>query len=111
MSTIANLAIGSIVGLSVGGAVRRRVKVVRRAGLAYGCEFLSPLSEMEVKAALLSGDVVAADFAFEGASSGEGQAFPSVPARKLSYLSRAYILGTLVMSLWIALIYIGRRVI
>lgn len=110
MSTIASLAIGSVVGLSLSGIVKRRVRVVRRVGLAYGCEFLSPLSEMEVNAALLSGEVVAPDFAADGAFLKGEEALPRVAVRKLSYLARAYILGALVILLWAALILVVRRV-
>lgn len=110
MSTVASLAIGSVVGLSLSGVVRRRVRVVRRVGLAYGCEFLSPLSEMEVNAALLSGDVIAPDFAAEGAFLQGEEALPRAAGRKLSYLARAYVLGALVLSLWMALILIVRLV-
>lgn len=110
MSTVASLAVGSIVGLSLSGVVRRRVRVVRRVGLAYGCEFLSPLSEMEITAALHSGDVVVPDFALDGAIPDGDQCVPRASVRKLSYLARAYILGALVTSLWIALIFVVRRV-
>ena len=111
MSTVASLAIGSVVGLSLSGVVRRRVRVVRRVGLAYGCEFLSPLSEMELKAALLSGDVIATNFGTEYAFPSGDDGLPRTSGRKLSHLARAYILGTVVISLWIALILVGRRLL
>ena len=100
MVSSANLAIGAVVGLSVAGAPRRNVKIVRRTGLAYGCEFISPLSDLEFSAALQSQPVVSANFI-----SGNDTAV-SIPHasrgtdRKLSYLARAYILAGLVTVLW-----------
>lgn len=110
MSTTADLGIGSVIGLSVGGALRRRVRIVRRLGLAYGCEFLTPLSDLEVSAALKSGDVVAADFVSDARSGSHG-AMGRGHARKLSYLARAYILGALLIGLWTALITLAWRVV
>ncbi|MDB5575137.1 MAG: hypothetical protein JWR80_313 [Bradyrhizobium sp.] len=100
MSTIADLGVGSVIGLSVGGALRRRVRIVRRVGFAYGCEFLLPLSDLEVSAALRSGDVVTADFLSDAGSSAIAEGFDRAETRKLSYLARAYILGALMVSLW-----------
>ena len=111
MSTIADLKIGSVVGLSVAGVLRRRVRVVRRIGLVYGCEFLTPLSDLEVNAALRSGDVVAPEFMSDRNGVGEIYGSPRVPGRKLSYLSRAYILGGLIMSLWAVVIVVAWRVL
>lgn len=101
MSTLADLPIGSIVGLSIGGALRRRVKIVRRAGLAYGCEFLTPLSDLEVGSALRAGDVVAANFVEERAA----EAMSRPAGRKLSYLAKLYILVGMLAALWAILIY------
>ncbi|MDB5584379.1 MAG: hypothetical protein JWR80_9555 [Bradyrhizobium sp.] len=111
MSTIADLGIGSVIGLSVGGALRRRVRIVRRVGFAYGCEFLSPLSDLEVSAALRSGDVVAADFLSDAATSAAPSGFDKTQTRKLSYLARAYILGGLMISLWAILIALVWRIL
>ena len=108
MSALADLKIGSVVGLSVGGALRRRVRIVRRAGLAYGCEFLTPLSDLEVSAALRSGDVVAANFLTdEMVRPDESPA--KTQMRKLSYLARLYVLLGLMISLWGILIYAAWR--
>ena len=100
MSTLADLPVGSIVGLSIGGALRRRVKIVRRAGLAYGCEFLTPLSDLEVSAALRAGDIVEANFVAEQRTDPARD-----QTRKLSYLAKLYVLIGLIGSLWAALIY------
>lgn len=100
MSTTANLAVGSIVGLSIGGGLRRRVRIVRRVGLAYGCEFLSPLSDLEISAAMHSGDVLAVDFTGSEARSDGIRDVDHPLGRKLSYLTRVYILAALVISLW-----------
>jgi len=80
-------------------------------GLAYGCEFLSPLSDLEVSAALRSGDVVAADFLSDAAGSNDASAPGRSQARKLSYLARAYVLGALLISLWATLIALAWRII
>jgi hypothetical protein len=109
MSALADLKIGSVVGLSVGGALRRRVRIVRRAGLAYGCEFLTPLSDLEVSAALRSGDVVTANFLADDIDRPEE--ISRTPMRKLSYLARLYVLLGLMISLWGALIYLGWRLL
>ncbi|MBY0583299.1 MAG: PilZ domain-containing protein [Sphingomonas sp.] len=111
MSTIADLEIGLIIGLSIGGSVRRRVRIVRRIGLAYGCEFLSPLSDLEVSAALRSRDVISADFLSDGMPSGRVSEAGRQGPRRLSYLARAYILGGLVASLWAIGIVVLWRVI
>ena len=101
MSTMADLPVGSVVGLSIGGALRRRVKIVRRAGLAYGCEFLTPLSDMEVSSALRSGDVVAANFLTEPRLDKATK-----PAgRRLSYLAKLYVLVGILITLWAIVIY------
>lgn len=101
MSTLADLPIGSVVGLSIGGALRRRVKIVRRVGLAYGCEFLTPLSDLEVSSALRAGDVVAANFVAEPSSDFSARR----SGRKLSYLAKLYVLVGLLTALWAILIY------
>lgn len=97
MVSSANLAIGAVVGLSVAGAPRRNVKIVRRTGLAYGCEFISPLSDLELSAALQSQEVVSANFI-----SGDPKVSHASrgSSRKFSYLARAYILVGLVIVLW-----------
>jgi hypothetical protein len=110
MSTVADIAIGSIIGLSLRGTVQRRVKVVRRVGLAYGCEFLAPLSELEVNAALVSGEVIAPAFSENIGLKTHG-GLHRTNVRKLSYLTRAYILGALILFLWMTLIFVGRRLL
>lgn len=111
MSTVADLGIGTVIGLSFGGALRRRVRIVRRIGLAYGCEFLAPLSDLEVSAALRSGDVVVADFVPDPDRAEEAGGSARAKARKLSYLARAYILGALLVSLWAVLITLVWRIV
>jgi hypothetical protein len=111
MSTTADLGIGTVIGLSIGGALRRRVRIVRRIGLAYGCEFLSPLSDLEVGAALRSGDVVAAHFFSDTNALQQASASGRSETRKLSHLAKAYILGALLISLWATLITLVWRVI
>lgn len=108
MSALADLKVGSVVGLSVGGALRRRVRIVRRTGLAYGCEFLTPLSDLEVSAALRSCDVVKANFLTEEVERPDGSS-ARTPMRKLSYLARLYVLLGLMISLWGMLIYAAWR--
>jgi len=103
MSTLADLPVGSIVGLSIGGALRRRVKIVRRTGLAYGCEFLTPLSDLEVSSALRAGDVVAASFVAEPRGDKAAAAKPG--GRKLSFLARLYVLVGTLTALWTIVIY------
>lgn len=100
MLTTADLAVGSIVGLSVAGAFRRRVRIIRRSGHSYGCEFLSPLSDLEVSAALRSGEIVSADFvADRDQATRKARMFPKVQ-RKPSFLTRVYILAVLLIILW-----------
>ncbi|MEG3123340.1 PilZ domain-containing protein [Sphingomonas sp. GB1N7] len=101
MSTLADLPIGSVVGLSIGGALRRRVKIVRRVGLAYGCEFLTPLSDLEVNSALRAGDVVEANFL----TGPHDESATRSSTRKLSYLAKLYILIGLLAALWAIVIY------
>lgn len=111
MSTIADLGIGEIIGLSIGGALRRRVRVVRRVGLAYGCEFLSPLSDMEVSAALRLRNVVAADFLSTDSESKESVGPRAADQARLSYLARAYFLAASLIILWTAIIAIAWQIL
>lgn len=109
MSTIADLELGSEIGLSIGGVLRRRVRVVRRVGLAYGCEFLSPLSDLEVKSAFLAGDVIAPVFASDDALLRPKNGSEQAAGPKLSVLARAYVIGGMIVALWMALYFVVRR--
>ena len=109
VSTLANIELGATIGLSVGGVFRRKVRVVRRVGLVYGCEFLSPLSDSQVKAALRSGDIVLPEFVRDTASPDSHEGQQQSAGINLSFRSKAYIVGGLISSLWMILVLVLRH--
>src|SRR5258708_1342674 len=52
MSTAANFSIGTILSLRLSGTLKREVRIVRRLGLVYRCEFLVPLDGSDIASAL-----------------------------------------------------------
>lgn len=103
MSTTEDMSVGSIFHLRLAGIDKRDVRVVRRFGLSYGCEFMPPLSDAELALALSTGLVVDASFAldkdmpFKSAGVGNGGA-------KIPPLFRVgIVIGALAM-LWVTIV-------
>lgn len=62
MSTTTSLSRGERVSLQLAGIEPREARVVRRLGLSYGCEFVTPLDPRELASALEAGIVLNGQF-------------------------------------------------
>lgn len=104
MSTAEDLAVGSILNLRLAGISKRDVRVVRRFGLTYGCEFAPPLTERELALVLSAGLVIDASFAVS--DDGARFAVSGVPgsSAKLSPPMRAGVLFGSIAALWLVII-------
>lgn len=99
ISTAEDIPVGSILNLRLAGISKRDVRVVRRFGLNYGCEFAPPLDERELDLALSAGSVVDASFAIS-------ELAPLLPLdTKLSPPLRAGVLFGTIAALWLTIIF------
>lgn len=57
----ADLPVGTLVSIGLGGSGVREAKVVRRDGAEHGCEFLVPLPQWAMKAAFRGQDAMVAE--------------------------------------------------
>lgn len=111
MTTAEDLAVGSYVNLSLAGICKRDVRVVRRYGMNYGCEFIQPLSPADLDLALKAGVVVGASFAIGDGSERATQAAGDGRAFKASPRIRALVLVATVAVLWLAVLYTARLLV
>ena len=112
MSTTVDFAIGSIVSLKIAGVTERKIRVVRRMGMIYGCEFLVPLSDADVSSASLASAVVSEKFGSEATEDGSiGVISEPNDYYKLPYLARAFIVIGTIIFLWGLIITILRMVL
>lgn len=106
MSTMADLTLGSTLSLQLGGVGRRDVRVVRRLGLSYGCEFLCPLDLRELSAAVGAGLVLRGSFSAE-----EDVQPREHRAMKLPPIGRAVVLVAVNLALWLTIFESARLVL
>lgn len=111
MSTNVDFAVGSIVSLRLAGVIKRKVRVVRRVGTLYGCEFLVPLNDSDVSFASKASAVAAGNFG-SGATEDGSIGVISEPSDyyKLPLLARAAIVFGAIIFLWGLIITIVRVV-
>ena len=104
MTTSENLAVGSCLNLSIAGINKRDVRITRRYGMNYGCEFTLPLSAADLDLALRSGAVVDASFAMTDQGAGAQHASDGSHGFKASPRIRATVLLVTIAVLWAGLL-------
>ena len=100
MSTTEDLPVGCVLNLRLPGIGKRKVRVVRRFGLNYGCEFAQSLSDAELGGALNGGSVVTGSFMSPEGSTSVLRARDA----KLTTPLRVGVLGGMVGVLWLAIL-------
>lgn len=103
MSTTTSLSRGERVSLQLAGIEPREACVVRRLGLSYGCEFVTPLDPRELATALEVGTVLNGRFSSDGTMS-----WSSDDETRVSRLGRVGILFCANVLLWTAIVCILR---
>lgn len=101
----AELPVGAEIGLGLAGIGLRPARVVRRTGNAYGCEFLTPLTGMELHAALAApaSDPIALPIAARRDIDLEDEDFPD----RLPPLARVLAISAGAIAAWAVVLGIG----
>ncbi|WP_010217962.1 PilZ domain-containing protein [Sphingomonas sp. PAMC 26621] len=106
MSTTADLSLGTFVSLQLAGIGRRDVRIVRRLGLSYGCEFVAPLDASELASAVGAGAVLSGKFGADDASvSGRS------PSTRFHPLGRVAVLLMVNLVLWSTIVWGVRTIL
>lgn len=100
MSTTADLSIGTFVSLQLAGIGRRDVRIVRRLGLSYGCEFVVPLDACELACAVGAGAVLSGRFGSE-----ENSASGRSASTRFHPLGRMAVLLMVNLVLWSTIVW------
>jgi len=109
----ADLRIGDLVTVGVAGAGMRSARVVRQAGGHFGCEFVDPLSSVElIEALAYPAFVVARITTAPMAIPPETRATPAplVRAKPPKFLM-FFGIAVLSMALWVAAVVLGRTLV